>query len=172
MPFQSGKEKAFQAWKSCLYLDLLVSSSCCQSSFCEAWKERRLLFEAGKVLKFPVWNEKVFPIWKKGFQPWKSCLYLLPIVKTTFAKLGRKKKIIFEAGKVLEFAAWEENVFPVWKFKFLNPHGHLPGTSQPYLRNLKQLSSALVHLYTLGLLCLLCYNSLPFLYYGRLCIQT
>ena len=137
MPFQFGKEKAFQSWKSCLYLDLLVSSSCCQSSFCEAWKERRLLFEAGKVLKFPVWNEKVFPIWKKGFQPWKSCLYLLPIVKTTFAKLGRKKKRSFmklekfwslQPGKKMSFQSGNSN-FSTHMVISLELHNHICGTS-------------------------------------------
>ena len=75
--FQPGKKKSFQSGKKDSFKlgkVAIVSSSRCQSSFCEARKERKLIFEVGKVLEFPAWKEKVFPVWKKRFlQAWKSC---------------------------------------------------------------------------------------------------
>ena len=47
--FQYGRNKPFQSGKKMLSSleKLLVSSSRCQSSFCEARKERKLIFEGG-----------------------------------------------------------------------------------------------------------------------------
>ena len=145
---------------SCLYLLPVVKAAFAklgrkESSFLKL--ERFWSFQPGKKKSFQSGKKDSFKLGKVAIVSSSRC-------QSSFCEARNQRKLIFETGKVLEFPAWKENVFPVWKSKFLNAHGHLLGTSQPYLRNLKQLSSALVHLYTLGLLCLLCYNSLPFLY--------
>ena len=165
MPFQFGKEKAFQSWKSSLYL---ISSSRCQCSYSKARKPKE-----GKKARFWSWKgsgvtsmerKSLSSLGKICFQAWKSCLYLDLLVssshcQSSFCEARKERRLLFEVGKVLEFPVWKENILPIWKFKLLNL---LLGTSQPYLRNLKQLSSALVHLYTLGLLCL--QSSFPLLW--------
>ena len=106
---------------------------------------------------------------KRGFQAWKSCLYLLPVVKAAFAKLGRKESSFlklekfwsFQPGKKMSFQSGNSN-FSTHMVTSLELHNHICGTSSSSPQPL------FICTHWAFFVCFVTTVFLSFTYYGRL----